>query len=525
MKGSEVRNGNILAVSSVCNIIKSSLGPKGLDKMIVDEVGEVLISNDGATILKNLEIQHPAAKILVELSSLQDKEVGDGTTSVVLIASELLIKANQLISKGIHPSQIIQGYKIALKQAVKYLQTKLSIDIKKLGHTIIQNIVTTSMQSKLIQGNERFFSSMICECIKQCNMNNKVNLANISYIKVHGQSVHSSQLFPGIILRASRVSQQMSTQIDNPKVACLDFNLNKFRLGMGQHILVSDPNNLEKIRAKEVEVLKNRLQLMINAGANVFFTTMAIDDIAANIILNNNGIGIRRVPKNVLRKIAKSTNATIVKVMANPDGNEYFESSWLGTASKIYEECLSDIDHIFIQSSAMQQVCTFILRGPNEYFLDEVERSINDCLQAVKRSVESGQVVVGAGACEIALNIYLERFADTLQSKEQYAVMEFAESLLVIPKQLCINAVQDSMELISKLGAVHQANQLNPNVEKYQNLMYWGLDLESGKIKNCLDSGVIEPLESKIKSLKFAVEVAITILRIDDLIKIEPEKE
>lgn len=527
-QGRDVRMANITAVNALASILKTSLGPQGLDKMLVDEIGDVTITNDGATILRQIEVEHPAAKIMVQLSQLQDKEVGDGTTSVVIVASELLKKANEMIKNRIHPSNIIAGYKIACKQATQYIKDQLSVSVESLGTEGLTNIAKTSMSSKLIGGEPKLFSGLAVKAITSVkNASGKYPVKNVNVVKAHGQSTLESEVFPGYVLRMSRVSQQMPTKVENPKIACLDFNLSKFRLAMGVQVLVNDPKNLEEIRKREMDILKERLELILGAGANVIFTTKAIDDVAAKYLVEKGCLGLRRIERKELVKIARATGASLLTTLANSEGIESFEESSLGRAELVYEENLGDQDYVFIKNpkGSGDSVCSLILRGANETMLDEVERSMHDVLCVLKRTLESGRVVAGGGAVEAALCVQLESFGQKNSGKEQMPISEFAEALLVIPKQLCLNAAKDATELTSKLLVVHNSFQTNPNNAKFEKFQYSGLDLTEGKIRNNLEAGILEPEISKIKSIKFATEAAIAILRIDDMIKLGAEKE
>jgi len=527
-QGKDVRQANITAAIALANIVKTSLGPQGLDKMLVDDIGDVTITNDGATMLRQLEVEHPAARVLVELSQLQDQEVGDGTTSVVIVAAELLKRALEMIKNRIHPSHIISGYKTACKQAVAYIQDHLSRSTESLGDAGLNSIARTSMSSKLISGESKLFSELVVRAIKSVKtLNGKYPIKSVHMIKSHGQSTLESEYFHGYALRMSRVSQAMPTKIDNAKIACLDFNLSKFRLAMGIQVLVNDPKNLENIRKREQDILKERLELVINAGATVIFTTKAMDDIASKYLVEKGIMGLRRVEKSDLKRIARATGATVVTTLANNDGSESFDESNLGKAETVYEENLGDVDYIFVKNpkSTTNAVCTLVLRGANEFLLDEVERSIHDSLCVLKRTLESGHIVAGGGAVETSLYVHLSKLAQKSGSKDQNAIAEFAEALLVIPKQLCLNAAKDATDLTSKLIALHNVKQNDPANPKYQGVEFTGLDLLEGKVRNNLDSGVLEPMVSKVKSLKFATEAAIAILRIDDMIKIAQPKE
>ena len=316
---------------AVANIVKSSLGPQGLDKMLVDEIGDVTITNDGATILRQLEVEHPAARVLVDLAHLQDAEVGDGTTSVVILAAEFLKRAHELIKNKVHPSSIISGYKLAMKEACKFIKDKLSVPVSELGESALINVAKTSMSSKIIGAESEVFSKLVVDAANYVkSADGKVTVKNVQIIKSHGSSAHESTMFEGFVLRNYRVSQQMPMRIEKPKIACIDFNLNKFRLGMGTSVLVEDPKNLEKIRQREIDILKERVQSIIEAGATLILTTGALDDIAAKYMVDKGVIGIRRVDKSDMRRISRATGATMVTTLARNDGTEAFEKEFLG---------------------------------------------------------------------------------------------------------------------------------------------------------------------------------------------------
>ncbi|RHZ45280.1 hypothetical protein Glove_682g56 [Diversispora epigaea] len=526
--GSEVRNQNVLAVMSISNIVKSSLGPVGLDKMLVDDIGDVTISNDGATILNLLEVEHPAGRILVELAQQQDKEVGDGTTSVVIIAAELLRRANELVKNKIHPTTIITGYRLASKEACKYIVDQLTCKVESLGRECLLNVAKTSMSSKIIGSDDEFFSNIAVDAmlsVKTTNSRGEVKypVKAVNILKAHGKSTTESILVKGYALNCTVAAQAMKTKITNAKIACLDMNLQKMRMHLGVHITVDDPEKLEDIRKREATITIERIQKILAAGANVILTTKGIDDLCLKYFVDVGAMAVRRCKKEDLRQIAKATGATLVSTLANLEGEETFEASFLGSADEVVQERISDDECILIKGTKAQSSASIILRGANDFMLDEMERSLHDSLSVIKRTLESGNVVPGGGAVETALNIYLENFATTLGSREQLAIAEFANALLVIPKTLAVNAAKDSTDLVAKLRAYHNAAQNATPDDPKKNLKYYGLDLYKGEVRDNLRAGVLEPAMSKIRSLKSATEAAISILRIDDMIKVEPE--
>ncbi|GMP61978.1 hypothetical protein CsSME_00024251 [Camellia sinensis var. sinensis] len=316
--GQDVRTQNVMACQAVANIVKSSLGPVGLDKMLVDDIGDVTITNDGATILKMLDVEHPAAKVLVELAELQDREVGDGTTSVVIIAAELLKRANDLVRNKIHPTSIISGYRLAMREACKYVDEKLAMKVEKLGKDSLVNCAKTSMSSKLIADDSDFFANLVVEAVQAVKMTNargeiKYPIKGINILKAHGKSAKDSSLLNGYALNTGRAAQGMPLRVAPARIACLDFNLQKTKMQMGIQVLVTDPRELEKIRQREADMTKERIEKLLKAGANVVLTTKGIDDMALKYFVEAGAIAVRRVRKEDLRHVAKATGATMMK--------------------------------------------------------------------------------------------------------------------------------------------------------------------------------------------------------------------
>ncbi|KAL9657596.1 hypothetical protein ABK040_012676 [Willaertia magna] len=523
--GNDIRNENVQACQTIQNIMKTSFGPQGLDKMLVDEVGDVTVTNDGATILNLIEVNHPAAKTLVELAQTQDEAVGDGTTSVVLLAAELLKQAQELIKEKIHPTNIISGYKLATRKAIEFLKSDLQISTGSLDTNALINVAKTSMSSKILGPESDFFAPLCVNALLAVKVTSggkdRYPIKAINILKQHGKSMKESASVNGFALNNTRAAQGMPKVIKKAKIALLDIALNRQKMKLGVKVQITDPKELEAIQEREQTLIRDRIKLVLDTGANVILTTKGIDDMCLKYFVEAGAIAVRRCDKEDLKRIAKLTGGNLVTSFADLEGGESFSAENLGEAEEVAEEALADDNLIYIRGCKLTSSQSLILRGANSFLLDEMSRTIHDALCALKRVLESKFVVPGGGAVETALSVHLDRFAMTIETREQLAIAAFANALLVIPKTLAVNAALDATELVAKLRAYHNDAYEQKNKEYFR----YGLDLIDGNVRNNSEAGVLEPAMLKTKYLQFATEAAITILRIDDMIRINEKEE
>jgi len=503
--GRDAQRMNILAGKIVAETVRSTLGPKGMDKMLVDSLGDVVITNDGATILDEMDIAHPAAKMMVEVAKAQESEVGDGTTTAVIFSGELLKKAEELLEQNIHPSVITRGYRLANTEAQRIL-LEVAQDIQTDDRKILEKIATTAMTGKNAERASEELSEIAVEAVlqvkEQIDGKTEIDLDNIKLEKKEGASISDTELIRGIVIDKERVHPGMPTRIENSKIALLDVAIEVKETETDAEIRITDPEQLKSFLAEEENMLRSMVDKIKTSGANVLFCQKGIDDMAQHFLSKAGVFAVRRVKKSDMEKLARATGA---KVLTNL---EDLSKDDLGTAGIIQEKKVAGEEMVFVERCKNPKAVTIFIRGGTEHVVDEVERAMEDAIGGVASAVETGKVVGGGGAIEIEVARNLKDYADKLKGREQLAVTAFAEALEIVPRSLAENAGLDPIDKLVELRSSHE-NKANK---------WFGLDVFTGKVQDMYIRGVIEPLKIKTQAIKSASEAAEMILRIDDVI-------
>lgn len=500
LMGKNAQRNNILAAKLVSDAVKTTLGPKGMDKMLVDSIGDITITNDGVTILEKMDIEHPAAKMMVEIAKTMESEVGDGTTTAVMIAGKLLENAEKLLDMKIHPTVITKGYNLASEKAKEFLKD-LSIDITSDKEEILKNIVRTAMTGKAAETVKDKFASIIVAAIKQVEENGVLNLSNIRVAKNKNNAIEDTELIRGIVIDKERASVDMPKKIEAAKIALISDALEIKNPEGEAKISISSPNQLQEFLNREEFLLKEMVRKIKLSNANVIFTQKGIDDTVIYYLAKEGIYAVRRVSKSDMEALAFATGGKIVSNL-----NELSEEQ-LGIANTVEEIKHGEEAMTYVRGCENPKTITILIHGGSEHVIDEVERALKDGLGDVSAVIKDKKIVAGAGAIEIELSKRLREFATTLSGREQLAVQEFASSLEFIPLTLAENAGLDPIDILTELKARHDNN------EKYA-----GINIFTNKIENTLNAGIIEPARIKKQAITSATEVATMILRIDDVL-------
>ncbi len=500
--GRDAQRNNILAAKLVADCVKTTLGPKGMDKMLVDSAGNIVVTNDGVTILEEMEIEHPAAKMIVDIAKTQENEVGDGTTTAVMLAGKLLENAEKLLDMKVHPTVIIKGYKMAAKEAEKIIQ-EIAVPVSADRDDVLKFIAMTAMTGKGAENEKEKLGEIVVNAVKKIagNKNSALNLDDIKIEKCKGRAVEDSELIDGLVIDKERVSIDMPARVENARIALIDFALEIKNPEGETRISVSSPEQLQSFIDREERLLKEMTSKIVSTGANVIFCQKGIDEVVQFSLAKEGIYAARRVAKSDMEKLARATSSHIVSSL-----NE-LSSSELGKAKLVHEVLHGSEKMTYIEGCENPRAVSILIHGGTEHVIDEIERAIRDGLGDIASVLEQGAVVAGAGAFEIELSKRLRAFSTKLNGREQLAVEEFAKALESIPATLAENAGLDPIDIITELKAAHDRGD-----------RYAGINLLTNKIENVLEAGVIEPAKTKIQAISSASEVAMMILRIDDVL-------
>ncbi len=511
-RGKEAQTNNIMAAKVIAEVLRTTLGPRGMDKMLIDGLGDITITNDGAAILDEIDVQHPAAKMMVEVAKTQDNMVGDGTTTSVIIAGELLRKAEELLTQNIHPTVIVNGYRKAVNTAVEAL-AKLAITVDIDDLETLKKVSMTSMGSKAVGNARSHLSDITIDAVKliaeKRGENTIADIDNIQRVKKVGKSLFETELIKGVIIDKEIVNAGMPKRITNAKIALLDSPLEVEKTEFSAEIRIRDPNQMQAFLDKETRMLKDMVVKIKTVGASVLFCQKGIDDMAQHFLAKEGIVASRRVKQSDMEKLARATGGKIVTKLDDLTTKD------LGEAGIVEERKVGDDKMIFVEKCKEPRSVAVLIRAGLERMVDEADRAMNDALSVVADVVEDNKIVAGGGATEAEIAKVLRGFATKVGGREQLAIEAFADALEIVPKTLAENAGLESIDILVGLRAAHE--------KKNGHLM--GVDVFKGKIVNSFEDGVVEPLKVKEQAMKSATEVASMILRIDDVIASTKPKE
>jgi len=503
-RGREAQHTNIEAARIVAETVKSALGPKGMDKMLVDSFGDVTITSDGRTILDEMDIQHPAAKMMLEVAKTQDNEAGDGTTTAVIISGELLNKAQELIERNVHPTIIIDGYRKASEKALEVLES-IAIKVDPDSTDYMKKVAMTSMASKLVADHKEYLADMAVKAMLAVAEKDgdkcKADVDDVKVEKKPGESVRDTKLIQGIVLDKEVAHSGMPKRVERAKIALLDAALEIEKTEFDAKINIESPEQMEGFLKQEEDMLHEMVDKIVKSGANVVLTEKGIDDMAQHFMARKGLLAVRRNKKSDMEKLAKATGG---KIVTNLDG---MTSADLGYAALVEERKIGDDKMTFIEGCKHPKAVTILIRGGTQRIVDEAERSLHDALCVVKDVIEEPKIVAGGGAPELEMSRMLKKYSETITGREQLAVKAFAEALETVPLTLTENAGLDPIDMISDLRARHEKGEL-----------WAGIEVINGKAQDMTKAGVYEPLAVKKQIIKSATEASTMLLKIDDVI-------
>jgi len=500
-RGQEAQNSNIAAAKAVANAVRSTLGPKGMDKMLIDGMGDIVITNDGATILKQMDIEHPAAKMMVEIAKTQDDEVGDGTTSAVVIAGELLKNAESLLNHQVHPTVIAEGYQQASVKALEILST-IAISVKPTDTAMLKKVAETAISGKGAEA----YKGLLCDIVVRAvtmvaDPDGTVDIGHVNVQKKVGGKVEDTAIVEGMVIDKERAHPGMPHVVKNAKVLLLNAALEYKKTEVNAKINITHPDQVQAFLDEDEQMVHTMADKITASGATVVFCQKGIDDVAQAYLAKAGIFAARRVKKSDIENLARATGATIVNSI------DAITKGDLGTAGLVEEKKLSGHEMIYISECKNPKAVSIIIRGGSEHVIDELERGIHDALMVVSVVVEDKKIVAGGGAPETELSLQLRRYAPTVGGRNQLAIEAFAAALEIIPRSIAENAGLDPIDMLVAIRAAHEAGNRT-----------FGLDVYEGKPIDMLKVGVVEPLRVKTQAIMSAAEAAVMILRIDDVI-------
>ncbi|WP_149785241.1 thermosome subunit alpha [Halorubrum aquaticum] len=498
--GKDAQNMNITAGKAVAESVRTTLGPKGMDKMLVDSGGSVVVTNDGVTILKEMDIDHPAANMIVEVSETQEDEVGDGTTSAVVVAGELLDQAEELLDQDIHATTLAQGYRQAAEKAKEILEED-AIEVTEDDRDTLVEIAQTAMTGKGAENSKDLLADLVVDAVLAVKDEDGIDTENVSVEKVVGSSIDQSELVEGVIVDKERVDENMPYAVEDANVALFDGAIEVKETEIDAEVNVTDPDQLQQFLDQEEEQLREMVDHLVDIGADVVFVGDGIDDMAQHYLAQEGILAVRRAKSDDLKRLARATGGRVVSNL------EDIESEDLGFAGSVAQKDVGGDERIFVEDVEEAKSVTLILRGGTEHVVDEIERAIDDSLGVVRTTLLDGQVLPGGGAPEAELALQLRDFADSVGGREQLAVEAFADALEVIPRTLAENAGLDPIDSLVDLRSRHDGGEFGA-----------GLDAYTGDVIDMEAEGVVEPLRVKTQAIESATEAAVMILRIDDVI-------
>ncbi len=512
-RGSDARNANIQAARIVAEVVKGSLGPKGMDKMLVDSFGDVTITNDGATMLKSMDVQHPAAKMMVEVSKTQDDEVGDGTTTVVVLTGELLGKAVELMDKKVHPTVVIDGYRDAQEQALKFLE-EISIKVDPRDRGTLKKVAMTSLASKLVAGYSGHIADLAIDAILQVaeevDGGYEVDLDMVKMEKKPGGSLTDTRLIRGLVIDKEVVHSDMPKLVRKAKIGLLNAAMEIEKTEFSAKIHIEKPDEMQAYLDQEEQMLREMVKKVKGAGVNVLFCQKGIDDMVQHFLAREGVMAARRLKKSDMEALAKATGAKVVTSVDDLSKED------VGYAATVEERKIGDDKMTFVEGCKNPKAVSILIRGGTERIVDEAERSLHDALSVVRDVVREPKIVAGGGAPEVEVARRLRRYAEGISGRERLAVSAFAEALEVIPTTLAENAGMDPIDAISEMQSRHEKGE-----------MWVGINSMDGKVSEMAELDVYEPMQVKAQALKSATEASTMLLKIDDVIaasKMKPPK-